>query len=362
MDGVKSPVAGLNDDSTVGQTSSPELDGGVSSSHLQQRKSDLHTSRSKKKPGRPSNTDSKQRSQSDSRNKDRATGQWNFNQKKPTRRWSEYVLDDREEWERALDQKTQGSDGLKLPVIPRRRTLMELAKDSSTTVEDFMEAARLKPQELTITESLEESMPVEDEENELVGEFTPVGVPRTLPDLKLSGLTGSLDAGHHSSRGRRGVDHVIATGVSKARALVKRSSMPMSMAPNATFDSSMPDQEHGLTPLHYFFGRAKLENYHRPLFTIILELHELDEHCIRRTTSFLRTPVHYLMEYNRVAPRDLLWSLRSADKQAYLRLDVRSFTPLDCYFKHNPAAVAMDVTVDPVVRDLCSAAGSWGLR
>jgi len=115
--------------------------------------------------------------------------------------------------------------------------------------------------------------------------------------------------------------------------------------------------EKGLTPLHYLFRRPS-EDFG---FIIMFELCALDEECFSRTTSWDRTPLHHLFQYNKHLSSPLLTALHASDERALIKRDRWGNTPLCRYFKRNPTSAGMDVDKDSVVRVLCSAPGIWGL-
>ena len=191
------------------------------------------------------------------------------------------------------------------------RSLLELAKDSSTTSAQFLAAARAHPEELIMTEE----------------------------------SVGKTNHAHMST----------TTGIHRYSSFVEGVVTGVAETFSAGLDSGATvDEEKGLTPVHLFLARAADLTFYE-----IFSLYELDKNCFVRLSTLYRTPVHYLLERNTQFSADVLDALRKCDPKFLLRLDRKSNTPLDRYFKRNLNS-RMEVS-DRIVFFLCSRPGSWGI-
>ena len=155
------------------------------------------------------------------------------------------------------------------------RSLLSLARDTSTPSAVFLEAATAHPEELSMT----------DEFNTFERGHSAVGLGDYTPFSFAASVLGN-DA-----------------------------------------------EEKALTPLHIFFSHAGDLSFYE-----IFTLHGLDQNCLTRFTSYCRTPVHHLFEKNERLQADVLDALHKCDPKCFVRLDRKSNTPLDRYFKHQPSS------------------------
>ena len=191
------------------------------------------------------------------------------------------------------------------------RSLLDLAKDSSTTSAQFLAAARAHPEELTMTE-------------ESAGKTNHT---HTSPTTGFHAYNSFVDG--------------VVSGVTKGL--------------SAGLDlGATADEEKGLTPVHLFLARAADLTFYE-----IFSLYELEQNCFIRLTTLNRTPVHHLLKLNARFSADVLDALHKCDSKFLLRLDRKYKTPLDLYFKQTLDS-KMEMS-DRIVHMLCSQPGSWGI-
>ena len=235
------------------------------------------------------------------------------------------------------------------------RTLLELAKDPSVTVVSFMESARDYPEELSLTDDYGLDADASH------GSSPSFGSMRSLDMEFGSGKGGSSnDQMFLSQRLKQKTGLTRMAAAASATAAAARAHALNAIGGSGVAGSGDAEErvtfERNLTALHYLFGRAE-ENFG---FDVIAELISLDEDCLGRNSSWQRTPVHHLLQHNKLS-EELIVAIHVGDKGALVKKDRWGGTPLCRYFKRNPVSVGMDVENDLVVRTLCSASGYWGL-
>jgi len=190
-------------------------------------------------------------------------------------------------------------------------SLLDLAKNSSTTSAQFLAAARAHPEELVMTEESSKANHVHS-----MNSTTGFHKYNSFVEGVVTGVTGSFAAGADSG--------------------------------------AVVEEEKGITPVHLFLARAADLTFYE-----VFSLYELEQNCFIRLTTLNRTPVHHLMEHNGSFSADVLDALHKCDSKFLLRLDRQYNTPLDRYFKQTLDS-KMDLS-DRIVRFLCYQLGSWGI-